>query len=214
MWVLLIAAIAILFGMLKYRETFVVKYGNPVNDEDLLSFDVDAKGTRAFGVTPDTCPANKPELEDGLCYESCDEGYHGVGPLCWADSQNIGIGKIPDKRNCGYYQENESWKRCRDDGTSLWEDFSCRTYCDGNWSWSDGGFCHTSCNGCGCIRKNLFDRQYCQDGGDVVAALCYNKCPKELPNRIPGMPYLCFKGTRGLSYGRGVGDVPPLFTFS
>jgi hypothetical protein len=27
------------------------------------------------------------------------------------------------------------------------------------------------------------------------------------------MPYLCFKNSRGLSYGRGVGEVPPIFHF-
>jgi len=42
--------------------------------------------------------------------------------------------------------------------------------------------------------------------------LCYKRCPEGM-RHVPGMPYLCFKGTRGLSYGRGVGDVPPLFAF-
>lgn len=35
MWFLLILVIAILIGLLKYRETFLVKYGNPFDDEDL-----------------------------------------------------------------------------------------------------------------------------------------------------------------------------------
>ena len=54
----------------------------------------------------------------------------------------------------------------------------------------------------------------CDGYGDRenVDALCYKRCPEGM-RHVPGMPYLCFKGTRGLSYGRGVGDVPPLFAF-
>lgn len=31
------------------------------------------------------CSGNKI-LQDGLCYESCRSGYHGIGPVCWADT--------------------------------------------------------------------------------------------------------------------------------
>jgi hypothetical protein len=27
------------------------------------------------------------------------------------------------------------------------------------------------------------------------------------------MPYLCYEGSRGLSYGRGVGEIPPIIRF-
>lgn len=43
-----------------------------------------------------------------------------------------------------------------------------------------------------------------------VAGLCYNECPPEYPERVKGMPYLCYKGG-ALSYDRGVGDPPRLF---
>lgn len=31
------------------------------------------------------CRDNKI-LQDGLCYESCRSGFHGIGPVCWADT--------------------------------------------------------------------------------------------------------------------------------
>jgi hypothetical protein len=43
-----------------------------------------------------------------------------------------------------------------------------------------------------------------------VDGMCYKECPPEYPERIPGMPYLCYKGGP-LSYDRGVGDIPRLF---
>lgn len=48
---------------------------------------------------------------------------------------------------------------------------------------------------------------------DLVDGMCYTKCPEDAPHHIPGMPYLCTKGARGLSYDRGAGTVPPLFHF-
>ena len=172
MWAFLLVAIVVAFLLLKTRERFTIKYGNPFDNEDFLSFDKDAKGTRLFSTTPDTCPLNKPVLDAGLCYEQCDEGYNGVGPLCWAKSESVGVGTIPGLE---WYKEEVDW----------------------------GAF----------TVKMWVPRQVCYDEREPVAGLCYRKCPKELPNRIRGMPYLCAKLTRGLSYGRGVGEVPPLFHF-
>lgn len=45
---------------------------------------------------------------------------------------------------------------------------------------------------------------------EKVDGMCYKKCPAEYPERIPGMPYLCYKGGP-LFYDRGVGDIPRLF---
>jgi hypothetical protein len=64
------------------------------------------------------------------------------------------------------------------------------------------------------ITKNLTCKAYGDSHPDLIDALCYGKCPAKIPNHVPGMPYLCFKGTRGISYDRGVGDIPPIFTFS
>lgn len=202
MYEFLLVLAVLVFLSLKYRETFVVKYGNPFNDEDLISFETTAKGTRLFGFTPDTCPANKPELDAGLCYEQCEVGYHGVGPVCWADTVNIGIGKVLKPSSCS------------ESGYPGWTDIGllCMKPID---TGSFGGFFKS-------LFSTIFEVQIkpkrltCDNYSehkDKIASLCYRQCPKELPNHVPGMPYLCFKGTRGLSYGRGVGDVPPLFAF-
>jgi len=198
MYELLLLAAVILFFALKYRETFVVKYGNPFNDEDLLSFDSEKKGKRLFGITPDTCPANKPELDAGLCYEQCEDGYHGVGPVCWADTTNIGIGKVMQLLSCP------------DSGYAGWTDTGllCNEpiRCGEGWEFFTKG-----CWGGNVRTKKLTCDRY-PEHKDEVDALCYKRCPPGM-RHVPGMPYLCFKGTRGLSYGRGVGDVPPIFAF-
>jgi hypothetical protein len=188
MWAILLVAIFVAFILLKRRETFVLKYGNPFDSEDLLSFDPGAKGTRLFSITPDTCPLNKPVLDAGLCYEECEEGYHGVGPVCWADSEDVGIGTIPGL---------ESYK----EKINIWGIFGCGRpprlsgYSD-------------------CFTPEIWKvRQVCYDERENVDGLCYKKCPPRLPSRVPGMPYLCFKNSRGLSYGRGVGEIPPIFHF-
>jgi hypothetical protein len=190
MWGLLLIAILLAYLLLKTRERFTIKYGNPFDDEDLISFDKDAKGTRLFSITPDTCPLNKSDLDAGLCYEPCDEGYHGVGPVCWADSENVGIGTIPGLE--WYQEEVTSWGSI---GCTGGRPFRFKGYSD-------------------CYRYKMWKaRQVCYDGRENKDGLCYRKCPKNLPDRIPGMPYLCAKLSRGLSYGRGVGSVPPLFHF-
>ena len=198
MYEFLLVLAVLLFLSLKYRETFVVKYGSPFKDEDLISFDADAKGTRLFGITPDTCPANKPTLDAGLCYEQCEVGYNGVGPVCWADTVNVGIGKVMELRSCA------------ESGYSGWTDTGllCNEpiQCGSGWEFFTKG----------CWGGNVRPKKLTCDGyGDreEVDALCYKKCPSDKPRRVPGMPYLCFSGQRGLSYDRGVGDVPPIFSF-
>ena len=190
MWELLLIAIIVAYLLLKTRETFVIKYGNPFDEEDILSFDKDAKGTRLLSTTPDTCPLTKPELDAGLCYEQCDEGYNGIGPVCWARSKNVGIGTIPDLQ--WYTVKTTSWGSV---GCTRGRKFRFSGYDD-------------------CYEFDIWKaRQVCADDREIKDGLCYRKCPKELPDRIPAMPYLCAKLTRGLSYGRGVGEIPPIFRF-
>lgn len=203
LYALLIALIAILYGIVCMKETFVLKYGNPFDDEDLVSTSPDAKGTRLFGITPDTCPCVKPELDAGLCYERCEKGYHGVGPVCWADTQQIDIGKVMLLKSCaqsGYAGYTDTGLLC-----SKWES-NC-VY----WDWGLLGGYWTGCVKTGAKELSCdgYDGRY----PDQIAALCYQKCPADKPNHVPGMPYLCFRGQRGLSYGRGVGDVPSIFKF-
>ena len=69
MYEFLLLLAVVVFFMLKYRETFVVKYGNPFNDEDILSFDATAKGKQILSTWPDnTCREPKSHFDAGLCY--------------------------------------------------------------------------------------------------------------------------------------------------
>lgn len=233
LWPVVLVGAIVAYFALRYRETFVIKYGNPFDNEDVLSFDPEAKGTRLFSTSPDTCPEDRSELQDGLCYEPCAEGYHGVGPVCWADTQNIGISTLAKISSCTEMGLGSDY---RDDPLTCWKDLKCNTYCDGNWSWSDGGFCHTKCEGPDLKGKTLscpgnqsaffsfftsvlsgsFEKPNLKDYTDLVDGLCYKPCPKEKPNRVGGMPYLCYRArdsSTGVSYGRGAGTVPPLFRF-
>jgi hypothetical protein len=160
----------------------------------------------------DTC---KPGFENdaGLCYPKCRNGYRGVGPVCWAITENIGIGTVIGLEDCpsGWFTEGLI---CREPITGG----GCTTRCDGNWSWSDGGFCHTRCEPIvgGRLKGRLDGGGICPadkgahpDHTDRVDGMCYRKCPESKPKHLPGMPYLCYVGG-DLSYGRGVGKVPKL----
>jgi hypothetical protein len=198
MYTLLLLAVVLLVLALKVREGFVVKYGNPFNDEDIVSFDATAKGKRLFAITPDTCPADRADYDAGLCYPDCEVGYNGVGPVCWAETMNRGIGRVMKLQSCaasGYAGWTDTGLLCNEP-----------IQCGRGWEFFTKG-----CWG-GRVRPKKLRCDYTEHT-DEVAALCYKKCPADKPRHVPGMPYLCFKGTRGLSYGRGVGTVPPIFAF-
>ena len=169
-------------------------------------------GKEIVNISPfeETCRPDQ-EMDAGLCYPKCKTGYHGVGPVCWADSENIGIGTVIGLEDCpnGWFTEGLI---CREPITGG----GCSTHCDGNWNSSDGGFCHTHCDPIvgGRLKGRLDNGGVCPgpQGGDKpdrVDGMCYGKCPKNLPNHMPGMPYLCYIGG-DLSYGRGVGKIPSL----
>jgi hypothetical protein len=198
MYALLLLAVVLLVLVLKVREGFVVKYGNPFNEEDIVSFDATAKGTRLFAITPDTCPADKADYDAGLCYPDCEVGYNGVGPVCWAETMNRGIGKVMKLQSCaasGFVGWTDTGLLCNEP-----------IQCGKGWEFFTKG-----CWG-GRVRPKKLKCDYTEHT-DEVASLCYKKCPADKPKHVPGMPYLCFKGTRGLSYGRGVGTPPPIFAF-
>ncbi len=231
MYELLLALIVVLFAVVKARERFGLVVGTP----DIVTTDTSTdKGYEIFSTWPNTCPPHKPELDAGLCYEKCKSGYHGVGPVCWADSVSVGVGKPVGLNPCP-----DGWSN---DGLICREPI----YNDCSWKWL--GVCWGRLRG-GRLRGRL--NPYCpkpkrkagdgydtseadclkdpknpksprypktlgvcvgpgalsQEHPDYVAGLCYRECPPNLPERIPGMPYLCYKGGP-LSYGRGVGIVP------
>lgn len=166
--------------------------------------DVRLAGYEIASLTPFTCPPERPDLTDGLCYEKCRDGYHGVGPVCWVDSYNRGIGTPVGLEPCP-----SGWSN---DGLTCREPLGWNNHCV-NW-----GLWWTGCATGGAVRGRLNGGGVCPNtdpGGpsentEKVDGLCYKKCPADKPNHIPGMPYLCYKGG-DLSYGRGVGKIPSLF---
>jgi hypothetical protein len=148
------------------------------------------------GTIPDTPPAGltkdgafayaKPDwastIVGGVAWEGCRYGTD-TGVRC-ESLYGGGVGRIPSRKGCGDFPEIQN---CRDDGTSLWSDWRCNTWCDGNWNWNDGGFCHTQCGGQGAIVKPLWDLQYCPNNGDMIAGLCYDKCNEAEGYRREGL---------------------------
>lgn len=229
LWLVLVVGAGIAYLLLRARETFVVKYGNPFDNEDIISLDINAKGTRLFGTTPDTCPSNKSDLQDGLCYEQCVPGYHGVGPVCWADTINIGVGKPVGLEPCpaGWVNDGLTCRepiRCEPIKCASGLEFFTKGCTGGGCSGGrlkgrldSGGVCDYPSNR-GELPDWLVDKRdpknFVATHPDRVDGLCYTPCPKDKPNRVPGMPYLCFKRrdpSTGVSYERGAGSVPPIF---
>lgn len=232
MYELLIAVIVVLFAIVKGREHFGVVVGPDVG---WFSTDTETdKGTEIFSTYPNTCPPHRPELDAGLCYQKCKDGYHGIGPVCWADSVNVGTGKPVGLNPCPNGWNNDG--------------LVCREPISNDCSWKWLGVCWGKLRGgrlqgrlnpycpeprrkggdgyntsdADCVRDPKVPnsprypktRGVCEGRGalspdhpDYVSGLCYKKCPENLPERVAGMPYLCYKGGP-LSYGRGVG-VPP-----
>ncbi len=146
---------------------------------------------RGVGV-PLVCASNE-DLDAGLCYDRCQEGYDGVGPVCWkqAGSYGRGAGTIPGS-TCGSGKE------------------------------MDAGLCYPVCNsgyhgvgpvcwnnqpasygrGAGTIPTNIFTHA-CPSGKEYDAGLCYTVCS----SGYHGVGPVCWNNQPD-SYGRGVGTVP------
>jgi hypothetical protein len=158
--------------------------------------------------TPNTCPKNK-ELDGALCYNKCKPGFHGIGPICWMNVENVGIGRpMRPTKQCP-----AGW---RTDPITCVEPITggnCNTHCDGNWSWSDGGFCHTKCEPI--VGGNITTRLECSSTEDEWAGLCYSKCPDKM-FRVFSQPYNCTHEPIGageehkMSYARDAGSLPNL----
>jgi hypothetical protein len=194
-------------------------------DQKELSFeegeDSTGVGDRIFGTTPNTCVKGH-ELQDGLCYEKCRKGYHGVGPVCWADTHDRGVGKPVGLEPCPPGWSNDGLI-CREPITPNKCKF--RGLFNECWPGLDGGRLKGRLDGggiCdwpparGILPDWLVDKSdrknYIATHPERVDGLCYARCPNDKPNSVPGMPYLCYKGGP-LSYGRGVGLIPPIIRF-
>ena len=118
----------------------------------------------------DACDANEQE-DAGLCYDKCDKGYNGIGPVCWANKHDSNA-KAPAKTPCP--------SNMRDDGTSCWLDTRPngvgtipRTYGGG----CSGGGCHTEGWNTHCDPIHCDPIGHTCDNKAEVAGLCYDRCP-------------------------------------
>ena len=201
MWAILVAMIFVYLILIKSREHFlgvlpdaltVMKEKPFVTTEPNQS-----RGYEVYSSTPNTCPRSHPELQGGLCYTRCRSGFDGIGPVCWAQSHNVGIGLPVELEPCP-----DGWNN---DG------LTCREPIRNDCSWRGLlGECWGRLTG-GRVKGRLDNGGVCPGGLEKVDGLCYYRCPARLPRRIPGMPYFCYAGGE-LSYGRGVGKIPPIVT--
>jgi hypothetical protein len=117
-------------------------------------------------------PCNANVVLNGITYPVRTAGDRS----CWIDAEQISATtKSAKKGDCDPGQ--------RDDGVSCWEDLKCNTYWDPCASRSPGwlgggcvGGAKTECKGCGCIKKTLFQRQYCDEGETMVGTPGGNMC--------------------------------------
>lgn len=114
------------------------------------------------GEVPKDC--GDGEYYAGLCYSKCRSGYKGIAGVCWADVEDVGVGKAVNLETCP-----SGWS---DDG------LVCREPID--WSNLSGGR----------VIGKLDSGGTCGSDRDLVDGLCYKKCPAG-KSRVPGMPYLC-----------------------
>ena len=259
MYELLLALAVVLFAIVKGREHFGLVVGTSADMEGtpgikgyIPTYTTDTttdRGNEIVSTYPNTCPPDRSDLDALLCYPKCRPGFHGVGPVCWADSQNVGVGipvglnpcpegwtntglicNEPITNDCSWRWLGVCWGRLR--GGNLLGRLN--PYCPDPFRKAGNGY-NTSEDDCVWPKdvtvfpshlrdyaRRMRGKRYpksmgvCSGRGslgngehlDYVDGLCYKPCtdPK-LPVRIPGMPYLCYKGD-GLSYGRGVGKVP------
>jgi hypothetical protein len=184
--------------------------------------DVSVFGYNLFGMNK--CPSDKPDMNSGLCYTNCDAGYHGRGPVCWADTISRGIGTPAGLAPCrdGYRTEglicsSVGWDSCR---------YNTIIGCIGGFTgdfygrMDDGGVCPGPSDFGGDL--GAYDGNYRnytastdpdkEKGVHPEATplfntppigrihppnMCYKKCPDGGWTSVDGMPYLCIRTKPG-----------------
>lgn len=135
--------------------------------------------------------ASGDEYDAGLCYTPCDDGYNGVGPVCWKEdaSYGRGVGTIPT--GCGAGKENDAglcYPECRSGYNGV-----------GPVCWSTQELSYG--RGVGTIPSNIWTQE-CPSGKENDAGLCYPYCR----DGYNGVGPVCW--LENASYGRGVGTIP------
>lgn len=144
---------------------------------------------RGVGVTM-SCGSDQ-EYDAGLCYQQCQAGYDGVGPVCWKQdaSYGRGVGTIPNL--CAAGEE------------------------------MDAGLCYTNCaagyDGVGPVCWSTRPLSYGRGAGTIPINIWTGACPSGKENQAGLCYWYCESGYTGVgpvcwldnaSYGRGVGTIP------
>jgi hypothetical protein len=153
-----------------------------------------------YTCRPETCPEGYHLTGVNTCYRHpatttpwytkgvgispwvCPPGHVNHAGVCWEHNYDRGAGRPPDLEPCPPGQ--------RDDKTSCWEDAGskgywnytggCGTHIAACWDGRHG--CHWDCyrtwiiNGCGCIKKKVWERYRCNSDEVLRVALCYPAC--------------------------------------
>lgn len=188
--------------------------------------DINVFGYNLFGMSK--CPTDAPDKNGGLCYKECDPGYHGVGPVCWADTVSRGYGTPVGLAPCreGYRTEGLVCSSVRWNGCKYNTIIGCIGGFDGDFygRLDDGGVCPGPSDFGGDLIA--FDGNYNnyihstdpkkEDNvhPEKTDGMCYKKCPKDGWTHVNGIPDLCVRTKPGtndaipISYGRGAGVIP------
>lgn len=160
---------------------------NPNCNEEVVA---DTSYGRGLGV-PLTC-AEDEEMDSGLCYSTCEEGYIGDGPSCQIETASYGrgVGEIPSLCTAG----NEKA------GDGL-----CYSVCNAGFH-GELGLCvndlpATYNRGTGTVPTNIFTGE-CPEGKVNEAGLCYVPCDAD----YYGVLSVCYLNEP--SYIRGIGVIP------
>lgn len=240
MYELLLALIVVLFAVLKTRERFQLRTELgaliPVkkNPGDIFPTSWDngrtlimtggseTKGTQIIATWPDSCPIGQ-DYDAGLCYEKCRDDYTGIGPVCYKNTTNTGIGVPVGLEPCpaGWTNDGLTCRepiKCEPVTCAKGLDFFKKGCSGGTCSggrvkgrMNQGGICDWPSDR-GNLPDHLVDKSdpknYKATHPEKVDGLCYKACPKNRPKRVPGMPYLCTKDDGPMTYGRGLGKIP------
>jgi hypothetical protein len=144
---------------------------------------------RGVGLIPKACDSSHPDLQNGLCYESCPSGMSGDGPVCWTGqqvSQTRGVGVVPSSCPADHpdRQSGLCYEACPDGyggvGPVCWKGIKSQT------------------RGVGIVAKACDSAH-----PDMDAGLCYSNCPAGYTGKGP----VCWT-TSKISHPRGAGVLP------
>ncbi|CAF1468814.1 unnamed protein product [Rotaria sp. Silwood1] len=135
---------------------------------------------RGVGHPLNACPTDQPDKSGLLCYPKCQDGYIGIGPVCWEDCGNmtaVGIFCVGT---------SSSFRLLSKHDTFLKRLFSIDSINDSNYEYSYARVFIRKSYGRGAGTPMICSSEYEQSG-----ALCYVPCDKKFIGVGPVCWQLC-----------------------